>query len=266
MIKIILIFFSVFSLQAKPVLLELYEKEDIKVLDKRFLKRVIKNPLNTNIPLLRADKFCLYYRTPNPSKKEKGTLIWAENPQSFDCRSFENYTIIEIVSSIENLVFDYVFENGHDTLKLHFVHQGKEKDLSFPLLGFESKKGNTYTFFKSKNRNYPSLIGELSDNYKNGSAKICHQVDNRCNDVKENTCHLCRYGHFEVIDYNCPQGGSKFCGENHCGGEGEPTCPLGLANVHEKFQRMPCQQYSPVGYCLPGLHQFCDKNNVLICI
>ena len=253
-----------FSLLAKPVLLELLEQDEVKVLDKRFLKKIITNPLNTTIPLLKANDYCLYYRTPNSSKSEKGTLIWAKNPKASDCRHSKQYRPIETVSLIENFSFDYTFENGHDTLKLYFDHQGMKKKLSFPLLGFESKKGNSYTFFKSKK--ISTLVGKLSDHYKNGSAKICHQVDKNCNNIKEDTCHLCRYGHFEVIDYNCPQGGSKFCGENHCGGEGEPACILGLINVHEKFQKRPCQQYAPVGHCLPGLHQVCDKNNILICL
>ena len=264
MIKTILTFFLAFPLLAQPVLLELLAQDNVKVLDKRFLKKIIKSPLNTNIPLLKANEYCLYYRTPNPSLGEKGTIIWAKNSTAPDCRFAKGYKAIESVSLIEHFSFDYIFENGHDTLKLRFTHQGTKKELSFPLIGFESKRGNKYSIFK--NKKISPLVGKLSDNYRTESAKICHQVDKDCNNVKENICHLCRYGHFEVIDYNCPQGGSKFCGENHCGGEGEPACLLGLVNTHEKFQKRPCQQYSPVGHCLPGFHQVCDKNNVLICL
>ena len=96
----------------------------------------------------------------------------------------------------------------------------------------------------------------------------CHKVDGNCSDVVENTCHFCRYGHFEVVDHTCPQGGSKFCGEGRCGGRGEPACLRGrfYTTIHERFQENPCQEHSPVGYCLPGLHPFCDENNILVCL
>ena len=223
----------------------------------------MERPYNTRIPILRADEYCLYYRTPYPGKQQGGELLWAHNARSDDCRSFENMVVVEHLSSLEDFSFDYVFEQGHDTLKLSFLLNNKRHKRSFSLLGFDAKKKSSYTFFfEGKNH----LIGQMSDTYKNGKAYQCRKVDENCHSLQEDTCHLCRYGHFEVVDYNCPGGGSKFCGERRCGGEGEPACLIGYHLVHERFKQRPCVDNSPVGHCLPGLHQVCDKNNVLICL
>lgn len=114
------------------------------------------------------------------------------------------------------------------------------------------------------------LVGMFSDNYRDGSAELCHQVDRSCQNVTEDTCSDCRYGWYEVVDHHCPQGGSKYCGVNRCGDQGQPACPRGeiaasrLLGEGEILEW--CSKDSVAGFCQQGLSPHCDGNGVLICL
>ena len=155
--------------------------------------------------------------------------------------------------------------DGPAVLRLGFRKDGARRSLAFALPGLERDAARAPFAIFDPGRG-DLLLGGEGDDYRDGSAVPCHRVDSECRDVLANRCHLCRHGHFEVIDHACPQGGGKFCGTGECGGRGRPACLLGLSRAHPGFRERPCQEHSPAGFCLPGLHQACDENGVLVCL
>lgn len=108
------------------------------------------------------------------------------------------------------------------------------------------------------------MIGEISDNYPNGSSKYCHKVNEKCQSENEFSCERCRYGWFEVVPTKCPLAGDKFCGVDRCGEKGHPACFRGL-----KFERglgfSGCNPENKSAFCQKGLTLVCDTKGVLIC-
>lgn len=98
-------------------------------------------------------------------------------------------------------------------------------------------------------------LGKLSDRFSRGTAIRCHQVNKACETVGENRCVECRYGWYEVVDYQCPQGGSKFCGQNHCGEKNEPACPRGIKVVDSE----------DAGICQNDLEPVLNADKILVC-
>lgn len=99
-------------------------------------------------------------------------------------------------------------------------------------------------------------IGRLSDSFSNGQIKRCYQVNKDCEPVGEDLCERCRYGWFEVVDYTCPKGGSRFCGQNHCGEKNEPACPRGTKLA---------VQDDDLGICQNDLTPVRNSDHILIC-
>lgn len=94
---------------------------------------------------------------------------------------------------------------------------------------------------------------------------LCHGVNSNCQDVVGYRCENCPEGFYEVVDFNCPQGGSKYCGVDNCGKKNEPACPRGYKILGSKLKSL-CFDGSPAGLCGPGLETFCNEDNILICI
>ena len=106
--------------------------------------------------------------------------------------------------------------------------------------------------FDNLNNKY---LGKLGDRVSRGSAIRCQQVDKNCQTVGDDRCDDCRYGWYQVVDYNCPQGGSKFCGQNHCGEKNEPACPRGTKVVGGE----------DAGICQSDLTAVMNADHILIC-
>jgi hypothetical protein len=98
-------------------------------------------------------------------------------------------------------------------------------------------------------------LGKLSDRFSLATAIRCHEVNKNCETVGENRCGECRYGWYEVVDFQCPQGGSKFCGQNHCGEKNEPACPRGVKVVDPE----------DAGICQSDLEPKRNLEKILIC-
>jgi hypothetical protein len=98
-------------------------------------------------------------------------------------------------------------------------------------------------------------LGKLADRFSGGSSLRCHQVNKNCETVGENRCEQCRYGWYEVVDFQCSQGGSKFCGQNHCGEKNEPACPRGTKVV----------DLEDAGICQSDLSPVLNGDGILVC-
>ena len=250
-------FFFTLSLGASLAMPEIFKTRTLKILAPDFLGKKILRPPNTKILLLQSDDYCLTYRTPPPENPDGGKILWGKN-----CGTGPGNTLEEI-PGVGNFSFNYSLADGIGTLDIGFSQNEKHWTPSFVLPGLTTGGRKPYGLFFGQEEN---LMGGPGDSYKEGTALACHRVDGACRDVLPNRCHLCRYGYFEVVDYSCPQGGTKFCGLEQCGMRGHPACGLGLSWVHGVFKETPCRDNSPAGFCLAGLHQVCDENNILICL
>lgn len=209
---------------------------------------------------------CVYYKV--PYKQIPGKLTIEEIKAENACSEIATGDSWFEVDDIKN--FKATFENFK--LVFNFDVAGKKIFWSFLLPNLEGQivhekyesqkekkwrtgltilKTNADTFLNQNNK----YIGKLSDRMGRGTAIRCQQVDKNCNDVGENRCDDCRYGWYQVVDYNCPQGGSKFCGQNHCGEKGEPACPRGNRVVGEE----------DAGICQNDLTAVMNADHILIC-
>jgi len=98
-------------------------------------------------------------------------------------------------------------------------------------------------------------IGKLTDRFSLKTAQECRHINKNCQQVGEDNCERCRFGWYQVVDYNCPQGGARFCGQNHCGEKNEPACPRGSRVVEE----------DDLGICQSDLTPVWSADHILLC-
>lgn len=209
---------------------------------------------------------CVYYQV--PYKKIPGIIRIEELKADVPCSEvssgeswLEIKDVKDLTVSLSNfkLSFDFkikeqkkswsfLLPNIEDGL-IHEKYQPvKEKKL---YSGMSFLRINEESFVKLNNK----YLGKLTDRFGRGSGIRCQQVDKNCQNVGENRCDECRYGWYQVVDYICPQGGSKFCGQNHCGEKNEPACPRGTKVVGEE----------DAGICQNDLSPVMNADHILVC-
>ena len=209
---------------------------------------------------------CVYYQV--PYKKILGILKINEQKSGAMCPLISNETpwlsiqnVRELSIKLENFKLSLDFRYKQQKISWLFLLPNLEEGLTHQNFNPVSEKklypGMTFlkitdvSFNLIKNR----YLGKLSDRMALGSAIRCQQIDKSCLQVGEYRCDECRYGWYEVVDYNCPNGGSKFCGQNHCGEKNEPACIRGfkVVNVDE------------AGICQNDLTPVLNSDHILIC-
>ncbi len=201
---------------------------------------------------------CVYYTV--PFKSIPGKLIIFENQLSENCAEVRNNNGLTEVTDVSK--FKISFENFK--LNLSFNYKKQQYTWDFPF--YNIKNGFIHEKFKSKKTlsllsglefiNTPKkYIGRLSDRFSLGQALRCHHVNQKCETIGEYRCDECRFGWYEIADFNCPQGGSKFCGQNHCGEKNEPACPRG----YKIFEN------EDTGICQSELIPVYNQEHILVC-
>ena len=148
--------------------------------------------------------------------------------------------------------------------------KGPKNDISYTRYSTFSVPGKNMGLKLSRVSNKASYdfkkwVGEFTDNYQDRTSKICHQFAKNCIEITANICNDCKYGFYEVLDYNCPQGRTKYCGKSNCGQRGMPACLSGMERLKKESVEV-CYENSPYGICQQGLNTFCDENHILICL
>ncbi len=209
---------------------------------------------------------CVYYQV--PYKKIPGVIRIEELKSEAVCSETGGNDPWILISDVKNLAVK--LENFK--LQFNFKINNTDKSWTFPLPNINSgiihekyqalreKKlfpgmsilRITDESFENESNKY---LGRLSDRYSRGSSIRCEQVNKSCQTIGENRCDECRYGWYQVVDYQCAQGGSKFCGQNHCGEKSEPACPRGsrVVNVEE------------AGICQNDLTAVLNADHILVC-
>lgn len=222
-------------------------------------KDIISEPKNTWVEVMTFNDKCFFYKT--PFGKNLGQIrVTKRKLQRCD---FSNEIRFER-SEIKTLKIDIV-TSGKTNLRLS-INDDVE---IIPLFNYRvPRKFSAFT---------NQLRHSYFDNvFINGAAKIekksflsegtlCHGVNIECKDVVTYQCDLCSDGSYEVVDFNCPQGGSKYCGQDKCGTKNQPACPRGYQVLETKLPSL-CFNGSPAGFCSPGLSTFCNDEGILICL
>jgi hypothetical protein len=219
-----------------------------------------------NVSGLNVKTHCVYYQV--PYKKIQGIIKILESKNDGPCLevdSGESWLELRDVKDLRVKLENF-------KLSLDFTINNQKKSWSFLLPNIEEglihekyqpvKQRKLYsgmTFLRISNESFLNqnnkYLGKLSDRVSRGSSIRCHQVDKNCENVGENRCDECRYGWYQVVDFQCPQGGSKFCGQSHCGEKNEPACPRGIKVVDAEN----------LGICQNDLSPVWNADHVLIC-
>jgi ribosomal protein L30/L7E len=216
---------------------------------------------------LQKVQHCVYYQV--PYKENRGHLRVQEMKEEGSCPdiSTDSKSFVEL-DGIENL--KVTMKNYKLSLEFDMAKNKKRIDITLPNIevGLEHEKYrpikekrlvsglrllrlNDESFDFASNK----YLGKISDRFSQGSAIRCQQVNKDCETVGENRCGECRYGWYEVVDFQCPQGGSKFCGQNHCGEKNEPACPRGMKVVDPE----------EAGICQSDLGPTPNLEKILVC-
>lgn len=216
---------------------------------------------------LNQKRECLYYTVPYkeiigslkvttvknmeacPETSEKGQLLFSLSGLSNLAVGFTNFKLVldfEVNKTKKKI--EIPMPNIESGLIHEKFHALREKSM---ISGLKFLRLSEDSFDFGSNR----YLGKISDRFSRGTAIRCQQVNKNCETVGENRCGDCRYGWYEVVDFQCPQGGSKFCGQNHCGEKNEPACPRGVKVVPEE----------EAGICQSDLEPILNADKILVC-
>ncbi len=242
---------------------------------------VVSTPPATWVLLLKmrssGSEYCLFYRSEFEDKK--GVLRFNESPaceESYDrpqySADFINELTLKFNKSESAFEMGLAFSKSEDAKNYKFFFPSYKGEREALKALSDSAPSGAFSYLSLSPSSEPKfeLIGKFGDNYRDSSATICHKVNAKCEDEIPNHCSQCAFGAYEVVDHLCPQGGSKFCGINHCGEQGQPACPRGELAAGRSLSQGEvldwCSKDSPAGFCQNGLTPTCDGNKILICL
>jgi hypothetical protein len=171
--------------------------------------------------------------------------------------------------SLKDSCEKYVYEKGDfeviNLKSLQFSLHDKIY-LYFTLADFSSQKWQIQLL--KENKNQPQMLSSSAEyqmgkylllsskiSLNNGTPKrpkICHDINQDCNEVSPSRCELCPDGWYEVPN-GCPIG-PKYCGVQICGIKNRPACRKGT--ISEK--PIDCRKDSSFAYCASGLTVQCE--------
>lgn len=215
---------------------------------------------------LNLKKHCVYYRV--PYKQITGLLKIEEQKDIGECPllskekvwlqldglrdlslKLENFQLIlNFNYQTQKIVWKFLLPNLEGGL-IHEKYQPQTEKKLYP--GMTFLKISEDSFDPESN----IYLGKLSDRMARGTAIRCMQLGKSCQQVGEDRCDECRYGWYQVVDYNCPQGGSRFCGQNHCGEKNEPACVRGTKLFEGE----------DAGICQSDLTAVMNADHILVC-
>lgn len=220
--------------------------------------------LKTLNDIKKANVYCLYYRT--PIKNKFGILTIVEEDSFYDCPIISTGKIIYQIDQITE--FSYLPSNFD--LNIEFKKNMESVKWAFPF--YNIKEGSIHEKYKNE-REIKKLNGfvilpfdyevnkklegkgKRGDRFSQNNVIKCKSVNQNCETIGEDFCQMCNFGSFEVVDYACPKGGSRYCGINHCGEKNEPACLRGTLNKDAEVD----------GICNVGLIPVLNSEHVLVC-
>lgn len=93
-------------------------------------------------------------------------------------------------------------------------------------------------------------------------AQICFAVDDQCQPIISEQCHLCEKGYFTLYNTHCKTHGTSYCGEIRCGQRGQPACYLGQHHIKQDDFK-GCSPFTEEWFCHQGLEIKCSKEGAV---
>jgi hypothetical protein len=200
---------------------------------------------------------CVYYKI--PFKNTLGELAILEKKELEKCPENSMGEAQEVLNDIEKLEIFY----QNFTLKFKINIKKVDYDFEFPLYNIkgpskhlrfhnedEAKLKSGMILLQSdlnSSKSYMNYyLGKKDDSFAEKTSIQCLKVDKDCQTIGEDFCQHCRFGSYEVIDFHCPQGGSRFCGKNNCGKKNEPACIRGLKTLDNENDGICDNNLSPI--------------------
>lgn len=116
-------------------------------------------------------------------------------------------------------------------------------------------------FLKSTEQNFSQIkLTKISHAQSSDwqNAQVCFAVDDECNPIMLEQCHLCEKGYFTLYNSKCKTHGTTYCGEIHCGQKGQPACYLGQHHIKQDDFK-GCSPFTEEWFCQQGLEIKCTK-------
>ncbi|MGE3610347.1 MAG: hypothetical protein AB7I27_12215 [Bacteriovoracaceae bacterium] len=201
-------------------------------------------------------KECVYYKIPS---QEDGVLKTKRMKKEDRC---DQYLLSE---------GDQIWPN---VKALQFFLDEKSLAINLTFEKYKTEKWN-YTFINLFKRPGPNLL-QSSSEFKspkviflapvsspiktktlalNKNSKICHTINDDCQEQAPSTCSKCPEGWYEIPN-GCPQG-PKYCGILECGGRNQPACRRGM-RYQMQDKKFECRTDSSFAYCSKGLNVVCE--------
>ena len=153
----------------------------------------------------------------------------------------------------EILGFQYDSKSKHITLRL----ENTDVVVLFPALQDENKQWHRSHFL------IPGKLAAIAQPPNLPDGEICHQVNEKCEDLIANRCHLCAGAWSEVTGDGCIRENTKICGNLECGNKGQVACVRGSLWAGKEEV---CEDNSPSGFCAEGLSILCLDSVRLSCL
>ena len=232
--------------------------ENVEVMLPKSSYGEVTHPLNAWVNIFSSQGKCFYYKTPYKEKLGVIRMTKRNKKCSYSGKKLSEH------KGIKSFHFDVISTNNSDLKAILRIDKAK---LILKMLNTAQKP--SYQILSSGLRK--SYLDDIFINQKQkevrtlNSGDLCHGVNSNCQNVVGYRCEKCPGAYYEVVDFNCPQGGSKYCGQENCGKKNQPACPRGYDTLQTKLKSL-CFDGSPAGFCGPGLQTLCNENNILICI
>lgn len=241
----------------------------------------IVKPPNTWVTLARFEvgdkKYCLTYKVPYDNL---GTIELRQSGGA--CDHFNGMLIHKLTDVQDVMIFFKEVENRHialgsgDAFTFYLLYEKDKQKMRIEVPLLEIKGAREFKRYSNVARSSflrgasfrkdpRTIFKDISGKYVDEKSVLCHKVSKGCVDTGPNECDKCPNGWYEVVDYNCKQGGTKFCAPSYCGDKGEPACLRGFEFTGTDRDDL-CIADSPAGYCRPGLKTYCDENKILVCL
>jgi hypothetical protein len=201
-------------------------------------------------------KDCVFYRVPGDNP---GVLKIKALPFEESCERFIFGTGDQEMTGIKSLQFhlsekevtiDFSTSDFKATKWSAIFHTTFDRPEARMHLSSAEFKSPKIIYLAPENINVKKLKESLIEDQK-----VCHDINDECEEVTSNSCSQCKHGWFEVPN-GCPTG-PKICGSLDCGKKNGPACRRGN-RWQRKDSTLDCRTDSSFAYCGPGLQITCE--------
>lgn len=205
---------------------------------------------------LKRLKDCVFYRVPG---KEQGALkIKTMNSVEKCDEEILNPGDTEVLG-VRTLQYSIYDRRVNIDLSLeNFKVQSWEATLQGAFVRPKASMGMSSAEYKSPKIIYlapKSSVKQVKEGTLLKDKKLCHDVNESCQETAKSECSSCENGWYEVPN-GCASG-PKYCGTLQCGSKDQPACRRGM-KWQKSEKDFDCRTDSSYAYCSSGFKVTCE--------